>query len=330
MRVRQSGAQVTIETPAKLNLFLEVLGRDHDGYHEIETLMTAISIYDTLYFVAHPAQQVDLTSDWVYGCRNRPDWRMNSGRGSLLGGLPGAGDNIVLKAVDLLRRRVGVPLGARMHLIKRIPSAAGLGGASSDAAAALVAGNLGWNLGLSCDQLLPLAAELGSDVPFFLSGGFAVCRGRGEKVDPMQHWPPMDFVVVRPEDGLATSRVYSRCQPASSPRSIRPLLQDGPRCRSGAWHGLLFNRLQSTASRLSPSIDKLRHEFDRLDVLAHQMSGSGTSYFGICRHARHARRLASYLKARCRGYAFCARTSGSNVKEACRRTPTKENGREDH
>ncbi len=113
----------------------------------------------------------------------------------------------------LLRDRAGIRAGARLRLLKRIPATAGLGGGSSDAAAALLAGNVGWNLNWSRERLMELAAELGSDVPFFLAGGAAICRGRGEVVAPVGRLGTLFGVVVRPPVGLSTARVYGHCRP---------------------------------------------------------------------------------------------------------------------
>ena len=148
-------------------------------------------------------------------------WPVRSG-GSGFEDVPRDGKNLVLRAVELVRRRTGTKQGARLRLIKRIPTAAGLGGGSSDAAAALVAANLGWKLGLSLPELAALAAELGSDVPFFLNRGPAVCRGRGERIEPADGLGLMNFVVVRPPEGLATAAVYGVCRPAASPRPCSP------------------------------------------------------------------------------------------------------------
>ena len=141
MQVHRSAVEIVVQTPAKLNLFFEVLAKAADGYHEIETLMCPVDLYDTLYFEEDVSGRLSLACQWA----------------TMLGGPQGAGfdsvpcgpENLVMRAVELLRRRTGVCRGASLRLVKRIPAAAGLGGGSSDAAAALVAANLGWNLGLS-------------------------------------------------------------------------------------------------------------------------------------------------------------------------------------
>src|SRR5208337_1858481 len=238
MQIHRNAVEVVIQTPAKLNLFFEVLGKRNDGYHEIETLMCPIGWYDTLCFRETSSEDLDLECHWG-SLAGYP----RAGDGSGFEEVPRDGKNLVLRAVDLVRRRTGTKQGARLRLIKRIPTAAGLGGGSSDAAAALVAANLGWKLGLSLPELASLAAELGSDVPFFLNRGPAICRGRGEQIEPTSGLGLMNFVVVRPPEGLATAAVYGVCRPAVSPRPLQPLLEalrQGNARQSGR---LLFNRL---------------------------------------------------------------------------------------
>src|SRR5262245_43325190 len=168
MHVRRLGTQIEITTPAKINLFLEVLARRPDGFHEIETLLAAVTIWDTLHFAPDASGRIALSCRWA---------AEHSG-----GDIPADQDNLVWRAAALLRERAAVAAGASIHLIKRIPAAAGLGGASSDAAATLVAANLAWRLNWRREQLCELAAELGSDVPFFLTRGAALASGRGERL----------------------------------------------------------------------------------------------------------------------------------------------------
>lgn len=310
MHIRRTGTQVEVLTPAKLNLFLEVLARRPDGFHEIETLIAAIALYDTLTFEPHAAREITLECRWARGLAARGLRQASVQEQDAFGDLPGGPNNLAWKAADLLRDRAGEKRGARMTLVKRIPAAAGLGGASSDAAAALIAGNLGWNLGWSRARLAELATELGSDVPFFLSCGAAICRGRGEQIEPLRP-ARLQMVVVRPPVGLSTPQVYRRCRPADCPTSARDL-HKALECGNAAAVGQrLFNRLQAPAAELTPWIERLAEEFTRQDCLGHQMSGSGSSYFGVARHARHAKRVASRLRARQIGTVFAAATAGA-------------------
>ncbi len=307
MYVRRRGTLVEVETPAKVNLFLEVLSRRADGFHEIETLMVPIGLYDRVSLAANSTGTLGLTCRWAHGVEG---YRTRHGLGGtgVWEALPANEDNLALRSLTLLRQRSGVSAGADVMLVKRIPAAAGLGGASSDAAAVLAAANIAWGLDWSRQQLAEVAAELGSDVPFFLQGGACLCRGRGERIEPVSGCVPLHLVVVRPPGGLATAAVYRACSPAAQPQRADALVaaaRDGDTAQVGR---LLFNRLQEAAERLSPWIERLRNAFGQLDCLGHQMSGSGTSYLGLCRHAGHARGVAARLRAAGWGAVFTATT----------------------
>lgn len=298
---------IEVWAPAKLNLFLEVLGRRADGFHEIETLMVAVTVFDTICLVATHEDRIELACEMGAGVCARE--RSSGAASSLLGEMPERADNLVVRALERLRDAAGVQAGARVRLVKRIPSAAGLGGASSDAAAALAAANIAWGLRWSRARLAQLAGDLGSDVPFFFGPGAAVCRGRGERIEPLQMPGRLHVVVVRPPEGLSTADVYRRCVPAEGrPMTAGPLAET---LRCGGWSRVgqhLHNRLESAAEQLTPWIGRLRRVFDRLDCLGHRMSGSGTSYYGISRNAGHARRVAARLRGEGLGYVAVATT----------------------
>jgi 4-diphosphocytidyl-2-C-methyl-D-erythritol kinase len=300
MNVHRLASSVVVRAPAKLNLFFEVLAKRGDGYHEIETLMVSVSLYDSLVVASDPSGRVRVNCRWAAAAGDP----LNA-----LGELPAEPDNLATKAVELLRRRAGVALGAEVELIKRIPAAAGLGGGSSDAAAALLAANVAWNLNWPPAALAEVAVELGSDVPFFLGPPAAIGRGRGEQLEPVAGLGTLHFVLVRPPQGLSTGQVYANCQVAARPRSVAPLVDA---LRSGdprQLNRLIHNRLEPAAQALSPWIGRLQRELGSQDFLAAQMTGSGTGYFGICRHARHARRVARRLRARGIGRVYALSTS---------------------
>jgi len=300
MHISRTADQLVVQAPAKLNLFLEVLGKRADGYHEIETLMCPIDLYDTLYFREDPSGQLALRCETAGGCA--------SAVGTGPGALPQGRDNLVLCAIELLRQRAGVACGATLRLVKRIPIAAGLGGGSSDAAAALAVANRGWGLEWPMTRLVPLAAELGSDVPFFLGGRAAICRGRGEQVEQIEVFAALHFVLMRPSVGLSTAAVYGACRPVARPQAVGALVDALRRGDVKRTSRLLMNRLQPAAESLSPWIGRLEREFARWDFLGHGMTGSGTCYFGLCRHARHAKRMAGRLRASRVGSVFAVRS----------------------
>jgi 4-diphosphocytidyl-2-C-methyl-D-erythritol kinase len=311
MNVHRTATSTIVRAPAKLNLFFEVLGKRSDGYHEVETLMVPVGLWDDVVARDDPSGAVTIGCRWAAPAGNAPTALAPTALApTALGVLPPAAENLATKAVERLRARAGVAAGISLEIVKRIPSAAGLGGASSDAAAALVAANAVWNLGWDRAALALVAAELGSDVPFFLYDRPAVCRGRGERIEPVAGLGSLDYVIVRPPEGLATAEVYARCEAPREPRRVEALVSALRRGDTRRLVGLVHNRLQGAASSLSCWIARLEREFARQECLAAQMSGSGSSYFGICRHARHARRVAQRLQARGVGQVFAVSGCG--------------------
>jgi 4-diphosphocytidyl-2-C-methyl-D-erythritol kinase len=308
MNLRQNESKQIVHAPAKLNLFLEVLDRRSDGYHELATLMVPIRLYDSLSFAPIPAGN-DRPGSIEFALRES----------KLADGVPADSSNLIVRALELLRHRSGCDWGARVELFKRIPRAAGLGGGSSDAAAALRIANRAWHIHWGPEKLAPLAAELGSDVPFFLEQGAAICRGRGERVERIAGTVPLDVVIVKPPTSLATADVYRtldrlpvarRHSSDHGERSLAALataLRRGTINNLGQWMG---NRLQAAAAVLSTWIGRVQAVFSELDFLGHQLSGSGSAYFGVCRHAQHARRLAAVLKSRQLGSVYVTRSCG--------------------
>ncbi len=230
--------------------------------------------------------------------------------------IPSGPENLVVRALKLLQERSGCEQGARVELVKRIPAAAGLGGGSSDAAAALRLANRGWQLHWSDERLAELAAEIGSDVPFFLSSGAALCRGRGERVERLPPLKPLDLVIVKPPVEFATADVY-RTYDALPEQSANSTGESGgvsefvAGLAGGRIRDLgrrMRNALQKAASSISPWVDKLRIVFDGQDFVGHQLSGSGSAYFGVCRSAQHAARLANILRTQQLGLVYATRS----------------------
>ena len=316
MLLRQQGRTLVVHTPAKLNLFLEILGKRPDGYHELETLMVTVGHYDTLRFTeetsfarssspaALPTDSDEATSPGIsLTCRWAGPPACSPGP------LPTGTDNLVVRAAQLLRDVSGTRRGVRIELTKRIPLAAGLAGGSSDCAATLVALNRLWELGLSDRQLLELAARLGSDVAFFLMRTpAAVCRGRGEIIEPLVRPMRLHFVISKPASGLSTAAVFRQCRATAEPRSARPLVEALRAGRLSLAANRLHNALQSPAEELNPDVIRLRRLFDRLPFIGHQMSGSGTSYFGICSQQEQARALAAQVRSTGCDHVFVAST----------------------
>ena len=174
----------------------------------------------------------------------------------VFGDLPQGEENLAVRAVRLLAQRAGTDWGAKMHLVKRIPAAAGLGGGSSDAAAALLAANWIWKLNWPTDTLADVAAEIGSDVSFFLKSRPAICRGRGERIEPISGLVAAHLVMVRPPAGLATALVYRHCQIITPPRQVELVVNALGHNNLTALGPIAHNRLLQAARTLSPWIDR--------------------------------------------------------------------------
>lgn len=289
MLCRQTNRCLTVLAPAKLNLFLRIVARRPDGYHDIESVMTAVGLYDTLTF--EPESSGEVTLEVV-------DSSERSRAGCMPLEAPAGSQNLVIRAANLLKSRAGCVLGARIILAKRIPSSAGLGGGSSDCAASLVGLNRLWNLGMSRSDLMEIGSELGSDVPFFLSSSStAICTGRGEQIEPLKIWSPMYFVIAKPVSGLSTPAVYRRCRPDESGHHMGAFVDSLSSGSVGDVAQRMHNGLQAPAEELSSDVQQLRRLFESLPVVGHQMSGSGSSYFGICRSRHVAGRVASRLSS---------------------------------
>lgn len=310
MDLRRDDQKRIARAPAKLNLYLDVLGRRADGFHELETVMVPIRLFDTLTFLPNRSTVAGSAGDIRLEVRVAGALARSGAKDPI----PTDESNLVVRAMRLLRERSGCGMGARVGLVKRIPSAAGLGGGSSDAAIALRLANRGWGINWGPRRLGKVAAEVGSDVAFFLMGGSAICRGRGERIEPIPAAAGMHFVVVKPSAGLSTAEVYRSYarQPPGRNCDRGPTLAEfilaASRGRQNGCGRHMWNGLEQAASSLSPWVDKLRMEFDRLDFVGHQLSGSGSAYFGVCRHAQHARRLANILRTRQLGLVYATRS----------------------
>ena len=299
MRLHRQGPTLVVRTPAKLNLFLDVLGKRPDGYHELETLMVSVALYDTLRFQTNESGRLGLSLD-----ESSPG--ITPAMRDLL---PLDDRNLILRAATLLRQHTGCRRGASIFLAKSIPLQAGLGGGSSDAAAALVGLNSLWNLKLTSDELHPLAAQLGSDVNFFLdSVPLAMCRGRGEQITAEALPRPLHFVVVKPPSGLSTRDVFQALSPDRTERSsagIRQVMRSGAPSQIGTQ---LHNSLEVPAGKLSEEVASVLSSLSRISSVGRLMTGSGSSCFALCAHRGQAVRAAHQLRASCRGQVFVVQT----------------------
>ena len=323
MLLRHQPVGVCVRAPAKLNLFLRVLGKRVDGYHELETLMMTIGLYDVVR--ASPRDDGQLAFCWNdVRPPGRPVPSTQHHRPFAAGiqptsssalttteqassAIPHDAGNLVLRAAQLIKDYARTSCGATLSLTKRIPVAAGLGGGSSDAAATLVALNRLWKLQLTADELHRLATQLGSDVPFFLCPtGAAVCRGRGELITPVRCPATFHFVIARPPSGLSTALVFQHCRPTTVDWSANDVARSLSRGRLSEAASQFYNSLEAPAITLNADVARLQTAFARLPFSGRMMSGSGTSYFGICKHRRQAQQLSARLRATRLGDVFQA------------------------
>ena len=252
--------------------------------------MAPINLFDSLQFRDTPDAKVTLSCRWPHGRAASQNHATD---------LPQGEDNLAHQAVMRLKAAAGVERGAQLHIVKRIPAAAGLGGASSDAAMALVAANEIWQLGWSMAQLAALAAELGSDVPLFIHAEPAIARGRGEQLQFIS-LPKIHFVVVKPKEGLSTPEVYRGVDLANCGHASVTAPQLAQMLAEGRWQeaqSSMVNDLERPARMQSAAIAATFHRISRQGVTP-MMSGSGSSCFAMAQSAQHARILAKRLRNR--------------------------------
>ncbi|MFQ5774252.1 MAG: 4-(cytidine 5'-diphospho)-2-C-methyl-D-erythritol kinase [Kiloniellaceae bacterium] len=269
---------------AKVNLFLHVTGRRADGYHELDSLIVFAGVGDDLEI--RPSTDLTLAVDGPFAAALSA------------AGAPGPGaGNLVLHAAEILRARCGVAAGARLRLTKSLPVAAGLGGGSADAAAALRGLARLWALELSDAELARLGAALGADVPVCLAGRPSLVGGIGDRIAPAPPVPPAWLVLVNPGAPLATGAVYAA--------------RHGPFARPAEWSGAAAdavefaarlaerrNDLEPAARALAPEVGQaLAALAGTADCLLARMSGSGATCFGLYARRERARAAAAHIAA---------------------------------
>ncbi|GGR64215.1 4-diphosphocytidyl-2-C-methyl-D-erythritol kinase [Nocardioides luteus] len=278
---------ITVRAAAKFNLHLGVGPVREDGYHPLATVYQAIGLYDDVTAGESDAWDVELTAEDHIA----------------LGEIPSGDDNIVIRAGKLLAAHHGIDRAAKIAIHKGIPVAGGLAGGSADAAATLVALDRLWSLETPDEELLSLAGQLGSDVPFALIGATAVGGGRGELVEPLTDNGDWWWVVVGNEQGLSTPAVYRAfdehagadvADPEVPERLLIALEKGDPELLAAA----LDNDLQTPALALRPDLAQTFADGEEAGALAVQLSGSGPTVLMLCRDAPHAREVAGALQAK--------------------------------
>lgn len=301
MHISRHENRILVQTPAKVNLFLEVLARRSDGFHEISTVMCPISLCDTLTLELTEAPDLTLSLEVPERSESKfqtsVSWRQSISLtetdgdfdGDEAWDIPTDSRNLVLRGLAQIRQSTGFTGGARVHLVKRIPAAAGLGGGSSNAAAAIVAflaANHSWDRQLATQA----ASSLGSDIPFFLGNerncGLMHADGRGERCTPIAAKPNLRFVVCHPPEGCCTAAIYAALATDylcnhHTPKTHGFLLDA---CVAEDEHKIgagLFNALQSSAVKQNPWIETQLDILNECGGPFRMMSGSGSSCFAM-------------------------------------------------
>jgi 4-diphosphocytidyl-2-C-methyl-D-erythritol kinase len=289
--------RLRLRAPAKINWTLEVLGKREDGFHEVRTVLQTIDLCDEIEIA--PADDVSLEVRETHpGVAATP-----------------VEDNLAYRAAELLRAKTGVSAGTGIVLVKRVPVAAGLGGGSSDAAAVLRGLRLLWQLGIGDEDLGALAAELGSDVPFFLRGGAALATGRGESLAPLPDLPAQRLVVAWPERAPRhdkTRSMYaaldaSRYTDGSRSKALAARVRAGERVRDEDMYNVFEGVLARADAEAAEAFERARG----LGAGTPHLCGSGPAFFLLLGDGQAAEPLVNELEGlgvRARG----ARTMTSN------------------
>ncbi|MDO8734141.1 MAG: 4-(cytidine 5'-diphospho)-2-C-methyl-D-erythritol kinase [Elusimicrobiota bacterium] len=263
-----------LKANAKINLFLDILNKRKDGYHNIKTIFQEISLSDDIFInECSPRLQsgVSEANSIKIVCDN-PE-------------IPTDKRNLVYKAADAIKKYSGVKKRVLIKIKKRIPAGAGLGGGSSDAAAVLRGLNKLWNLKLTKNQLVKIGKEIGADVPFFLYGGRCLGEGIGDKLTPLKIRKKEWYVLVKPQFEISTKNVYLRL---TKPRKTDKITR-------------YINRLEDVVIPLYPEIKKIKDLLTESGAEFSLMSGSGSCVFGLIKNRRAGEKIKNKMKKA--GYA---------------------------
>lgn len=267
--------KIVLESPAKVNLNLEVLGQRADSFHAIRSVLVPVSLHDT----------ISIT----------PGGRKFVFHGGL--GCPKDEGNLAYRAIKLLTKKTGIRHGLDVRIVKRIPIAAGLGGGSSNAATVLKSVNDLWDLGLSGPELEQLGLELGTDVPFFLRGGTCIATGRGEILEPIQNRTKLELVFVNPPLKVTSEWAYGHTaaeltRSGSSTSMVKVALASG---RPELLGPHLVNDLEEAVLKGHAVVREAKRKLKSAGAIGVLMSGSGPTVFGIAPDAERADKIAAKL-----------------------------------
>ncbi len=268
---------LSLKAPAKINWFLQILRKRKDGYHDIMSLMQCVSLFDELIFEHADSITVESEMD-IPAC-----------------------DNLIYKAASLLKQSVSFGKGARITVKKQIPSGAGLGGGSSDAAWTLYGLNTLWDLGLKQGELISIGARLGSDIPFFFHAPAALVEARGDVVRPLKVESSFTILLVKPEMNISTAWAYNAYDECRNRALTKKPVDIKLFCRALrkqdflSLANLLFNDFEAVIVRRCPAVGKIKQELIEAGAEASLMSGSGPTVYGVFRSLQEAERAREVM-----------------------------------
>jgi 4-diphosphocytidyl-2-C-methyl-D-erythritol kinase len=282
---------ITLKSPAKINLYLRVINKRKDGFHNIETIFERVNLFDAVKIKENSLNKIRISC-------NSPD-------------VPKDSSNTCFKAAQLLKNTFKINRGADIFINKRIPVAAGLGGGSSDAASVLLGLNKLWQLRLTKKQLIKLAQKIGSDVAFFTcQESFALGRGRGERIFPLKGIDTLWHIIVAPRIKLLTAKVYDRLNLRLTKKGVNVnILIHALRKNSAFLLGrFLKNDLEQAAFKIQPGLLNIKNRLEILDTQGVLLSGSGSAFFCLVNSRKQAQAVKRKLLPALEADFFIART----------------------
>jgi 4-diphosphocytidyl-2-C-methyl-D-erythritol kinase len=270
----------TLRAFAKINWTLHVLGRRADGYHELQTVFQTVTLHDNLTFEASLDERIALECD-------DPD-------------IPIDQNNLIVRAAEALRQGFGIRKGASIRLEKRIPSAGGLGGGSSNAAIAMLGLSYLWALELTRTDLEEMGAVLGADVPFFFTGGTALGTGLGTQITSLSDAPEAQLLIVTPDVKVSTAEAYRALNSPALTKVGGDTILSSSRLRgdfSDSLYGTLKNDFEVVIFALHPEIMRVRDVLMHLGARNAMLAGSGASVFGVFDNVEAQERAADAMRS---------------------------------
>ena len=291
MKKANTMQRMEIQAPAKINLFLDILGKRPDGYHNIKSIVLPVSVYDRVVLENRP-DSIETMAAHDIQLPGIP-WTMALCRSE---------DNLATRAARLLKEVTGHPGGVRIILEKGIPIGAGLGGGSSDAAAVLKGLNTLWKTGLSQDRLISLGTRLGCDIPALVHGGSLCIEGVGEQLTPIHRHAqnPLWLLLVYPGLAVSTTDIYARYKtgltsmpPADKFHQVVSGLEQGVPAQVTAG---LFNALQATVFQKYPLLELIKNKLVTAGAIGVQLTGSGSTLYALVQDADQGHALGERLR----------------------------------